>query len=138
MMGLMFRTAVVVSTLASMGLVQPPSSRAFAKTIEGQVGYLGFDALPSRTNVHVYLNDTTSSTAGPQLVTEKWIVTGNEQAPIRFSLEIPNSSIHPKHTYSMCADISIMSRPKFVCDKPRSFQSPHWPKHVKLMLHRVR
>jgi uncharacterized lipoprotein YbaY len=122
-----------VSTLISVCCAQTPSSHA----IDGEVGYLGFDALPRRAKVHVYANDTRSGKQNPALVAEQTVLTEGQQVPIKFSLSIPNSKVISKHVYSVCADISIFDRPAFVCDKPFLFKPRNWPKHVVLTLRRV-
>jgi putative lipoprotein len=107
--------------------------------IMGDVVYSGLDALPWGTRVHVYLKKTPSLPGGgSDLVAEQNILTEGEQIPIKFSLAFPNRLVRTKSTYEVCAEISILDRLSFTCDKPIYFRGSKQPKNVRLTLRRVK
>lgn len=114
-------------------LPAPPKGPTYE--INGTIVYSGLDALPWHTKVHAYLKATTDG--GADVVAEQTILTEGEQIPIKFSLSIPRNELHPKDTYSICADIYILERLRFECWKPMSFRGIHPPKQLDLTLRRV-
>ncbi len=106
-------------------------------SIQVAVGYLGLDALPWNSHVHVYVEDLSIDSPGEsQFVAEQTVVTKGEQIPILISVSIPHSRLRKKHLYSICADISIPEKPAFTCDKPFQFRGSKLPNHVTLTLRR--
>jgi uncharacterized lipoprotein YbaY len=103
-------------------------------TVTGDVTYTGLDALPWHTRVHIYVADTSSKVG---VVAEKTIVTEGEQIPIDFSLAIPGSALHSGHRYTVCADISILEKPKFLCDTPVALHLWKPVNRVKVSLKRL-
>ena len=102
------------------------------------VSYTGFDALPWDSKIHVYVNEISPTPANqPKLVVEKKILTKGEQIPIRTSVSIPARKLLRNHVYAICADISILDRLKFACDKAFVFSSPNRPRTANVKLRRV-
>jgi uncharacterized lipoprotein YbaY len=100
----------------------------------GDVTFSGLDALPWHTRVHIYVEDTTSKSP---LAAQKTILTEGEQIPIDFSLVIPGGAIQSDHSYTVCADISILEKPRFVCDAPVALDLQKRINRVRLSLKRV-
>jgi uncharacterized lipoprotein YbaY len=105
------------------------------QAIKGEIAYFGLDALPWHSRVHIYLR--TSAKGISELVTEKTILTEGEQIPIKFSLLVPEHVLRRNQTYAVCADIKILERTTFSCDKPFLFHGQNLPQNVYLRLRRV-
>ena len=105
-------------------------------TISGDVAYVGLNALPWHSTVYIYLRDI-SSPSKPGLVAEQTIVTEDQQIPISFSLTVSRAAVRAVGTYAICADIRVLARPAFQCDKPFVFQGKKLPKRVRLILRRA-
>ena len=100
--------------------------------------YSGLDALPWHSKVHVYLDDVSpTSASNPKVVTEKTFLTNGEQIPIRTSLSISGGKLLSNHRYAICADISILGRLSFVCDKEFIFSNRNRPRIVNVRLRRL-
>jgi uncharacterized lipoprotein YbaY len=132
----MVRCAALVSTLC-LALCQAAAAQEGRDiSIRGKVVYLGLDALPRGSRIHIYLKDTTIR-ANPEIVAEKTFLTEGHQIPIKFSLSARQTAIRPRRRYSACADISILERRVFDCDKPVTFMGLRVPKVITLKLRRL-
>jgi uncharacterized lipoprotein YbaY len=105
-------------------------------SIKGDIVYLGFDALPRGSKIHVYLREA-SVESSSKTVAEKTFLTEGQQIPIKFSLSVSQTAILPKIRYSVCAEIFILDRRAFDCDKPILFIGSRLPKSVTLNLRRL-
>jgi uncharacterized lipoprotein YbaY len=105
-----------------------------AFSVMGDVTYSGLDALPWHTRIHIYIADTTSESG---LIAEKTIITEGEQIPIDFSFIIPRSAMRADHRYTICADVSILDKPKFSCNLPIVLHPQRRVDRVKILLKRL-
>jgi uncharacterized lipoprotein YbaY len=124
----------------STSQAQAPSTASGAYTLRGEIVYSGLDALPWHSRIHIYAEDlsrTPDKNTGPLKVAEITMETEGEQVPLKFALAVSRDKILDNHRYSVCADISIVNRLAFVCDRPVIFWGRSKPKKIMLTLRRL-
>jgi uncharacterized lipoprotein YbaY len=106
-------------------------------TLVGQISYLGLDAIPWDSTVHIRLEDVSTGTR-ESTVAEFNFLTHGQQNPIPFSWDVSTRLILPGHRYKICADIRVLDANRFVCDHGATFESEHPIKKARISLKRIK
>jgi uncharacterized lipoprotein YbaY len=104
----------------------------------GTVAYLGLDALPYDSTLHIYLMAQSLDGNRSEIVAHWYLPTKGKQIPIRFSVTVRKNLFQRRVHYSLCADISLFEKPMFRCHIPAQVSPTRGNRAIRLNLERVK
>jgi uncharacterized lipoprotein YbaY len=128
----------LIILLATVPATSLPAQSDGRIRLAGTVAYLGLDALPYDSTLHVYLTAQSLDRKTSKTVAHWFIRTKGKQIPIRFSVTVQKSIFHRRVRYSLCADISLFKKPMFRCNIPAEVSPTRDNKSIRLNLERVK
>ena len=132
-----FTIVALVLTFGATAFGQHGVDKASAVTVRVTLTYTGLDALPWGSKVHIYVKDLSRQRRAltPYIANTIFATTG-QQIPITTSLHISRSSLHENHVYALCAEITVLGRQRFACERALIFSPHRLPRAVTVVLQR--